>query len=65
MKRTIEELKGIDVALHAKVCIKYFQFVIVKSDSSEEGIKGAMSLIYEGTCFSSCFIFGFSHFLLF
>jgi len=51
MKRSFEEsssFEGIDIALHARVCLKYFQLVVNKtSSSSVENVKEAISVIYE------------------
>lgn len=46
MKRSFEETKGIDIATHAQVCLKYFQLVITNKES--EGVKFAISQIYQG-----------------
>lgn len=55
MKRSFDETssnpEGIDIALHARVCLKYFQLVVNKtssSSSSADNVKEAISLIYEG-----------------
>lgn len=55
MKRSFDETsstpEGIDIALHARVCLKYFQLVVNKTSSSSasaDNVKEAISLIYEG-----------------
>eukprot|EP01040_Poterioochromonas_malhamensis_P003335 gene3335-3557_t len=54
MKRSFDETsstpEGIDIALHARVCLKYFQLVVNKTSSSSasaDNVKEAISLIYE------------------
>jgi hypothetical protein len=49
MKRSFNEANGIDIAVHAKVCLKYFQLVVhPHSANTSESVKDAVSVIYEG-----------------